>query len=488
MPSSSFRLPFARLRPWLVAPALLALAAAACDGGTSSNTPPTPTTPETVLRINYAHLDHLGENVSTTGGAPARIVHIYADAPSYAWVGDSDEGVACVDDAARAAVAYLKAYERTGSADARDKARRLLSFVLAMQAPQGTFYNFVWDAGLRINTTHPNSKADAFEWWAARAVWALGEGARVLKGTPEAGTYVAAIRRTYPHLRQMQMLYGLTTTQNGLVFPRWAVQETGYDATSELLLGLVAVQQAEPDAETATFIARFAEALEAARFGTMATFPYGAHASWRGGWHAYGNAQVQALASAGRLTSAKAEADVFFPRLLVDGWQHGLDYGTRAWTTYEQIAYDVRTVSAGLARLARATGEAKYGAMAGLAASWFTGNNVAGAVMMDSTTGRGYDGINGPSNVNLNSGAESTIEALLTLEEIQPVEEARRWLFARGETPVAKTVGGQSLRYRVFTVTNKGKVLRKGALVLDLTAGTSDWRTGAALDALLAAP
>ena len=56
--------------------------------------------------------------------------------------------------------------------------------------------------------------------------------------------------------------------------------------------------------------------------------------------------------------------------------------------------------------------------MAGLAAGWFYGNNSAVFAMYDPTTGRGYDGLMGPSEfrVNRNAGAESTIEALMALQ------------------------------------------------------------------------
>jgi hypothetical protein len=58
--------------------------------------------------------------------------------------------------------------------------------------------------------------------------------------------------------------------------------------------------------------------------------------------------------------------------------------------------------------------------MAGLTAGWFYGNNSASFAMYDSTTGRGYDGLMGPSEfrVNRNAGAESTIEALMALQGI----------------------------------------------------------------------
>ncbi|HYE58167.1 MAG TPA: hypothetical protein VD948_06660, partial [Rhodothermales bacterium] len=173
----------------------MSLFLAACSTLSPGNTATEPP----AARVNFAHLDHLGEDV-VRDGQTYRLVHIYADAPTYAWVGDDDEGIACVDDAARAAVVYLRDYELNGTAASRAKAEGLLRFVAYMQTDRGTFYNFVWDRSLRINTEHANSKADRFEWWAARGVWALGEGARVLKATDPAASqrYAAHVRRSLP--------------------------------------------------------------------------------------------------------------------------------------------------------------------------------------------------------------------------------------------------------------------------------------------------
>ncbi len=45
--------------------------------------------------------------------------------------------------------------------------------------------------------------------------------------------------------------------------------------------------------------------------------------------------------------------------------------------------------------------------------------------MYDSTTGRCYDAISTGNQVNLNSGAESTIEALLTMQRVQKYPAVR---------------------------------------------------------------
>jgi len=192
-----------------------------------------------------------------------------------------------------------------------------------------------------------------------------------------------------------------------------------------------------------------------------------------------------ALVRAGRPASAKAEADSYFARWLVDGPWHYLDYATGQPQPYEQIAYDVRTIAVGLTDLFGATGDARYAVMAGLAASWFTGNNAPGVAMYDPASGRGYDGINAPTTVNRNSGAESTVEALMTFQEVNRHPEARAWLHAKGAPPAEKTFEGARVRYRVFTA-GAGPSSRRGALVLNLDRGTSAWLDGAALDRLLA--
>ena len=85
--------------------------------------------------------------------------------------------------------------------------------------------------------------------------------------------------------------------------------------------------------------------------------------------------------------------------------------------------------------LFRATGDEKYARYGGLAASWLFGNNMAGVQMYDPATGRVFDGINGPTEwrVNRNSGAESTIEGLLSLQVVNDVPAARDLLYV---TPV----------------------------------------------------
>lgn len=388
--------------------------------------------------VNYAHLDHLTEAL-TIDGRPASIVHIYANYPDYHWVDAKEsgpEGIACVDDAARAAVVALRDFELNHTTESLVRARDLLSFVLSMQRADGRFNNFIFADG-RINSDGRTSFA-SFGWWAARGIWALGYGTTLFEPNDRsfARRLEEAVERSLPQVHALVAGYDSTTVESGFIKPTWLMYESGADATSELLLGLAQYYRTHPSAELREDMRKIARGLMLMQEGNAARFPYGLHRSWGSLWHLWGNSQTQALALAGKvladssmIASARREADCFYPRLLMSGLFSEMDLarpGERK--EFGQIAYGIRPMALGLLRLYDATGERDYLRMAGLAASWFFGNNPAGAVMYDSATGRCFDGIRSPSEINRNSGAESTIEALMTLVDIEAYPEAASYL------------------------------------------------------------
>jgi len=384
--------------------------------------------------VNFAHLEHLTEQI-TVAGDTVDIVHVYANYPDYAWVNAKEsgpEGIACVDDAARAAVVYLRDFELSRRQTSLDHARRLLQFVLAMQDSDGQFYNFIHDDH-SINRDGKTS-FKSFGWWAARGVWSLGHGYRVFKSVDSAFALRLgrAVERSIPHVYTLLLEYGKTDEEAGYVFPRWLLHESAADATSELLLGLVEYWRAEPSDSLAGAIRRLASGLALMQDGDIGEFPFGLHRSWRTQWHLWGNSQTQALAMAGKhlgdsamISSARREADGFYTRLLCEGLFKEMDLRTPGVRTeFEQIAYGIRPMAVGLLRLYEATGNADYVRLAGITASWLFGNNAAGTRMYDPATGRCYDGIQSSTGINRNSGAESTIEALGTLIELEAYPEA----------------------------------------------------------------
>jgi hypothetical protein len=430
--------------------AVFALALSGCARPPSAPSAPTSGVPAP-LRINTDHLDHLTQRVVHQGDTLA-IVHIYAEPPDYAWLPDDDEGTACVDDAARAAVFHLRRYTATGEAYHRDAARHLLAFVRYMQDDSGLFYNFVWTDALDINTVHENSRADGLNWWTARAVWALGEGLYRLGDdfpADEAAASRAALARAVVHVDTLlDRRYGTYKTAHGLRMPTWMIAETASDAVSEMLMGLTAWHAALPagDAAMETRIDRLAEGVAAMRYGSVGEGLRGAHLPYETTWHAWGSSMGQALAQTDRWPSAQAEADAFFPWLIASGWAHSFPtHAPDSIRRFEQIAYGVRPVVGALEGVWARTSDPDYARLAGLAAAWLTGANPIGLPMYDPATGMGYDGIglrDGEVYRSLNSGAESTIEALLTLHLIEAMPQA--WPFALAEPTGAPSPDGRT--------------------------------------------
>ncbi len=68
------------------------------------------------------------------------------------------------------------------------------------------------------------------------------------------------------------------------------------------------------------------------------------------------------------------------------------------------------------------TGDADWMRGIGLAAAWFDGANDAAAVMYDSATGAGFDGLRS-DGVNLNCGAESTLAMISTMQRADALEQ-----------------------------------------------------------------
>jgi hypothetical protein len=217
---------------------------------------------------------------------------------------------------------------------------------------------------------------------------------------------------------------------------------------SELLLGLIEFSTVETEPAVKSMIQKLCDGIMIMQDGGVNVYPYGLHRSWETRWHMWGNAQTQALASAGRLLgdstmilSAEREAEGFYSRLLIDGFMKEWNVaGGAAPSRYEQIAYAVRPMAVGLIRLYEATGKREYLVMAGLAASWLFGNNVNGGPLYDPSTGRCFDGIRDSLTINMNSGAESTIEALYSVLEVEHYPEARKYLqFIRVSTRTTGT-------------------------------------------------
>lgn len=393
---------------------------------------------------NLAHLNHLYEEIEI-GGQPMAIIHIYAEYPDYKWVDDSDEGIACVDDASRAAVVYLRYFEITGDTSSLRHARKLVDFCRYMQAEDGQFYNFIF-ADHTINREGKTS-FKSLGWWAARGVWAVGEGYRVFRDRDPAyaGLLQQHLQKTFAHIDTLLQHYPTLAAVNGFKVPRWLLYNSAADATTELVLGLAVYYAASNDQRVKPYLEKFGEAFLAMQLGDEKHFPYGAILSWQNIWHAWANGQTQALASIAKLVqrddfllAAKRETEFFFPYFQKENFPREIQFVRNSdqiqaakVERFDQIAYGLRPMIVGALRVAEATNEPRFAELAGELATWFFGSNLAKTKMYDPATGRGFDGIRSETEINRNAGAESTIEALHAILEVEANPIARKVLYKR---------------------------------------------------------
>ncbi len=391
---------------------------------------------ENAISINLDHLEHL-QRVVNVEGKECLGINIYANAPTYSWTGDEDEGIVCVDDVARAARLYLWRYETTGDTAVIYPAIELLKYVLALQAEDGNFYNFIWEDG-KINRTHENS-VKSMGWWGARGFRSIAEGVAVLSDAFPKGK-----AENPPFLKDLLNAGNMSISRmRSTYLESENPPEIGHDVAALFVLGLVRWHEALNDTTNDDLIEYFANQVYNAAEPPSEMFPYRVHRSWRNVWHAYGSLSVQALLEAGKvlnredwINSAKEEADGFQRWLIAEGMMAHIEFvdgDTVNTRRFSQIAYDIACLVACQVEMYELTGNEEYAIAAGLAASWLNGNNPAGEKMYDQITGRCFDGINADSTVNKNSGAESTIEALFALHLIENLPKAREAFYSTKE-------------------------------------------------------
>jgi hypothetical protein len=394
--------------------------------------------PASHSQINTTHLDALyAEKV--VGADTIGFIHLYSEYPDYHLVGDADEGIACVDDASRAAIFYLRQYKMTANPEHLRKGRNLISFLLSMQAPNGYYYNFIWPDG-RIHTDGPTSKPEP-NFWSWRTLWAFGEAIAVLEPMDPLVNEMQQQRERLKRNLLIEPSFRSTGTDTsmGWTFPTWLPKICGTDQAAIVLIGLsLMIQQSSPDQamdkdSVISFMEHFAEGIYIMQNEQPGTMQDGAILSWENMWHAYANIQSYALLVSGEVledphqtSHALYEIDHFYPAVLAAG---GLNHFSVRVTdkkvnvydqaSFPQIAYGRRPMVWAALKAYDVTGEKKYLTMARELASWFSGNNPAKAVMYDPATGRGFDGISSPDQINKNAGAESTIEALLTVQALE---------------------------------------------------------------------
>ena len=82
--------------------------------------------------------------------------------------------------------------------------------------------------------------------------------------------------------------------------------------------------------------------------------------------------------------------------------------------------------------------------------------------------------------MNRNAGAESTIEALLTLIELREIPQAMKWIHAKTIRSGTTTRNGKTHHYKLFEV-GSGTERRQAALLIDLESSTFTLQQGTSI-------
>jgi hypothetical protein len=316
------------------------------------------------------------------------------------------EGVACVDDAARAAVLFIDLWRETQDERLRRWAAGLLDFVLYMQTEDGRFHNFVktWDGAVNLKgpTSYPGG-----EFWQARAVRALAKAQLALRdprvGTPLAQGFAwAAQHRPGTDVRAIHVLAALDLMYAGFVPVLRGTLERWCDEIADCRLGDVLLNSADEGRSP----------------------------------HLWGHIQEGVLADAAivldrpdLLEIARRSAHTLMTPEIEKGFQE---------RTVQP--YGVAAVVYVMDRLHAATSESAYARWRDHARAWFDGRNTAGRPVYDRVAGKVHDGVD-DGVVNPHSGAEANIVGAQALfNEVAPragvlLDEAAE-LFAPLEEPV----------------------------------------------------
>ncbi len=286
-----------------------------------------------------------------------------------------EEGVACVDDAARALALYCDLWAATGRERHRERAISLLEFVLWMQRPDGRFLNFILDWDGRTNADGPTSVAGG-AFWQARGLRGLARASVVLRADRVGNGFERALA---------------CVDRSDSVPP---------DVRSVHVAALLDLARAGRGSALTGLLMRWCDEIASKRHGDVLLDGETLDI------HLWGHAQETVLAQAGTLlgradlieTARRSAERVFVPAI------------ASAFDLPVVQPYGVACAVQAMEALAIATDEPRYVELARDARAWFDGRNSAGRPVYDRVSGRVADGIDDGS-ISQNSGAESNIVA-----------------------------------------------------------------------------
>jgi hypothetical protein len=347
-----------------------------------------------ITERTVAHLVGLCQTVGDVAEgviAPAVYCHQTAGGDSVLVPAEQNgyEGVACLDDAARLLVLLLTAdpvhLRVIGTVRRRQSIiASLLAFVLKMQVEGDRFANFILDWTGSVNADGPTSEAGG-NWWTARALRALAWASKFGHSPTAKRSFLAALPR---------LSFGDRWDEESHLI--WACLD--FDALHDVRCALSATPWVERlVAETDDL-------------------PFGDGPLAKGVPHLWGRSQELVVARVAQrirnrewLSLAQESCHEFLRPLAVSGF--------RGQTV--TLPYEVSSVVRNLRTVAAITGDRELFAAAAQASGWFWGANRGDVLMIDTASGRAFDGLD-DRRPSQNSGAEANIEALFTIASQAP--------------------------------------------------------------------
>ncbi len=307
------------------------------------------------------------------------------------------------DDNARALIASIMEFERTGSRDALRLVSTYLSFLHYAQTPSGRFHNFMAFDQVWLDD---QSSEDCF----GRVLWACG---------------YALCAELHPNVKKVaKQLFDDAF--------RWIPATQSLRARAYMGMACYYYIQNIKDAQDVR------KMLEKLADSLCEDFRENAAGDWL--WYesilTYSNGMLprllflayQELGKPEYLETAETSLDFLTKVCILDDVLYPI--GCNGWYPkgQERALYDQQPVDPlchTLSYLAAydATGKQDYLRKAFISFDWFFGRNSVGEALYDPVTGGCYDAL-GPDGPNLNQGAESTITCLLAQLSIQPYLEA----------------------------------------------------------------
>lgn len=339
-------------------------------------------------------LRQLARLTRPVGGPDGMVaIAVYADAAGVpiAATDRGHEGVACVDDAARALVLLCDLWTATRAPVVGAWAGALLEFVLSMQDRDGRFVNFISDWSGTRNEAGPTSLAGGC-FWQARGVRGLARAALAFDDERAWG----GVERGVAHLRREPVAASIRAVH--------------------ILTAVDLLRAGRMPELRADLVAWTAELVLCRRDGILFDDPDQREP------HLWAHVQEAALAEAGAylgrddLVQVARESALRYLAPLIDS----------AFDLPTVQPYGVASALFGVEKLAAVTGERRFTELSERARAWFDGRNPAGRPVYDRVAGRVGDGIDA-GVLNDHSGAESNIAAAQALLPELATRDSARW-------------------------------------------------------------